>query len=586
MKKDKTNKNLKKSDGAIKPKWKLWMTIVCVILGVGLIAGVTILGVILARGGTDERPVVPQSIEITYQEDLYNVDNAQLEVTDNFTLTITSPTEGVNRLQVELSLSVPEGQTLRTVDGVQYVSNSIITVPQFVNINEPFTVTLDKRRLQDDEGNFIYDENNDIVNWIRGGIASITARSTQNNEANPVSLSVAVDVPVYSTQTVVVNSNGEQTDQIILEEQFTLQTKFLPSESQYMFSDNQRYSGDLTNENIRYKRSFYQAPNSEGAITPHYDDNGYDMYFQAGEVTTNAITITGYTFRNAYDQIAAEENYADVTGENFYQRMLRTLAENNTGVLSSEVISLGEASIGSFNVTNQTLSMNSSAPIRLYLNNPEISDARYLGVSIRSTSGQLIDYMLKNIAISFEFNGEDPTEEGEGQLLQISGGDAVVIDGKTYYMPFSDVQDRNYSYWDITALDYLQRGEYITINVVLLIEREDESFEIFENSTGDVVYQVRLTISQHIEQAVSWADGTEIDFYDFVDGLNSGIDLNSNGIYDTILKGNTFVEKFGVYYQEELTTIDADTDISDQYEDTKTPDADKTKKRVISYYQQ
>ena len=75
--------------------------------------------------------------------------------------------------------------------------------------------------------------------------------------------------------------------------------------------------------------------------------------------------------------------------------------------------------------------MNSSAPIRLYLNNPEISDARYLGVSIRSTSGQLVDYMLKNIAINFEFNGEDPTEEGEGQLLQISGGDAVVIDGKT-----------------------------------------------------------------------------------------------------------------------------------------------------------
>ena len=302
MKKDKTNKNLKKSDGAIKPKWKLWMTIVCVILGVGLIAGVTILGVILARGGTDERPVVPQSIEITYQEDLYNVDNAQLEVTDNFTLTITSPTEGVNRLQVELSLSVPEGQTLRysTVDGVQYVSNSIITVPQFVNINEPFTVTLDTRVLQDDEGNIIYDENNNRVNWIRGGIASITARSTQNNEADPVSLSVAVDVPVYSTQTVVINSNGEQTDQIILDEQFTLQTKFLPSESQYMFSDNQRYSGDLTNENIRYKRSFYQALYSEGAITPHYDDNGYDMYFQAGEVTTNAITITGYTFRNAY----------------------------------------------------------------------------------------------------------------------------------------------------------------------------------------------------------------------------------------------------------------------------------------------
>ena len=563
MKKDKTNKNLKKSDGAIKPKWKLWMTIVCVILGVGLIAGVTILGVILARGGTDERPVVPQSIEITYQEDLYNADNAQLEVTDNFTLTITSPTEGVNRLQVELSLSVPEGQTLRysTVDGVQYVSNSIITVPQFVNINEPFTVTLDKRVLQDDAGNIIYDENNNRVNWIRGGIASITARSTQNNEADPVSLSVAVDVPVYSTQTVVINSNGEQTDQIILDEQFTLQTKFFPSESQYMFSDNQRYSGDLSNENIRYKRSFYQAPNSGNAITPNYDPNGYDMYFQAGEVTTNAITITGYTFRNAYDQIAAEEKLADTTGPQFYQEMLRTLAENNTSVLSSEVISLGEASIGSFNVTNQTLSMNSSAPIRLYLNNPEISDARYLGVSIRSTSGQLIDYMLKNIAINFEFNGEDPTQEGEGQLLQISGGDAVVIDGKTYYMPFSDVQDRNYSYWDITALDYLQEGENITINVVLLIEREDESFEIFENSTGDVVYQVRLTISQHIEQSVSWADGTEIDvvldYYDNGQIIPENINLSNktsvpeSNIYQDII----FFAYFGDGEVEELTQV-------------------------------
>lgn len=79
------------------------------------------------------------------------------------------------------------------------------------------------------------------------------------------------------------------------------------------------------------------------------------------------------------------------------------------------------------------------------------------------------------------------------------------------------------------------------------------------------------------------------EFNNFVNSLNSGINLNSGGIYDTILKGNTFEEKFGVYYQEEVDTTDPDTDgtdISDQYEDTEAPDADKIKKRVISYYQQ
>lgn len=69
---------------------------------------------------------------------------------------------------------------------------------------------------------------------------------------------------------------------------------------------------------------------------------------------------------------------------------------------------------------------------------------------------------------------------------------------------------------------------------------------------------------------------------------NSGIRLNSQGIYDTILKGNTFEEKYGVYYQDDLLpeNYDPNTDISDQYDDSETPDANKTKKRVISYVQE
>ena len=82
-------------------------------------------------------------------------------------------------------------------------------------------------------------------------------------------------------------------------------------------------------------------------------------------------------------------------------------------------------------------------------------------------------------------------------------------------------------------------------------------------------------------------DGTDIDFYEFIEELrknNSGISLNTNGIYDTI-KENKFVEKFGVYYQEDLKNED-DNNSGEDTENIKTPDVNKTKKRVISYYKQ
>ena len=87
------------------------------------------------------------------------------------------------------------------------------------------------------------------------------------------------------------------------------------------------------------------------------------------------------------------------------------------------------------------------------------------------------------------------------------------------------------------------------------------------------------------------ADGTPISWSNFTSELamnNSRITLNSQGIYDTILEGNTFEERFGVYYQEDLLpeNYDPDTDIGDEYDTEETPDANKTKKRVISYYMQ
>ena len=94
-----------------------------------------------------------------------------------------------------------------------------------------------------------------------------------------------------------------------------------------------------------------------------------------------------------------------------------------------------------------------------------------------------------------------------------------------------------------------------------------------------------LLYGMNVDRRLSEA---EMDFRTFQEELstnNSGIVLNKQGIYDTIIKGNTFVEKYGVYYQDDLLpeNYDPNTDISDQYDDSETPDANKTKKRVISY---
>lgn len=56
---------------------------------------------------------------------------------------------------------------------------------------------------------------------------------------------------------------------------------------------------------------------------------------------------------------------------------------------------------------------------------------------------------------------------------------------------------------------------------------------------------------------------------------NLGIRLNTNGIYG-IIKENRFKESLGVYYQEEVSTGEANNN-----EDV--PEANKTKKRVITY---
>ena len=87
-------------------------------------------------------------------------------------------------------------------------------------------------------------------------------------------------------------------------------------------------------------------------------------------------------------------------------------------------------------------------------------------------------------------------------------------------------------------------------------------------------------------------DGNSMTYSEFINELslnNSRLTfLYSEGIYDTILGGNTFEEKYGVYYQDDITiTNDPSGSLDpDDFDESSTPDTNKTKKRVISYCKQ
>lgn len=85
------------------------------------------------------------------------------------------------------------------------------------------------------------------------------------------------------------------------------------------------------------------------------------------------------------------------------------------------------------------------------------------------------------------------------------------------------------------------------------------------------------------------ANGNSYSYNEFVNSLKQNYNgyfefLRDDGIYDTIVEG-TFVEQYGVFYLEDLenNSNSGGQNLDDDFEDAETPEADKIKKRVITY---
>lgn len=510
-------------------KWAIWKTLLIVISSVILVSGMTVLGVYLA-GGFKTKVVNPDSISFVLDEKLYNSQNNQFEVTSDFTLTIeatTSSSDPITNNKVELSLDNGITYNAQEIDengiakDVARVRNDVLSVPQIVTIGEPFKVTLAKPYLRDGEGNLFRDENGFLVNWITGGIATITATS-QNRFISPVSVRVAVDTPVYSIQTKAVDFAGKELDSITLNENFTLKTTFFPESSAYLFNDqaNQAIS------QVRERRVFFESTTNN--IVPHFDENN-ERYFTAADSPSDNNVVMAYVFESArnqidrYQQILMENNQDEQTA---YNQVVLFLKGTGSGSKSYALeLSIVKALIKNFNVSKfgQTMEMTVGRNFMLTMQSTPYADD-FIGAQVISTNNEELLSMLKNVAICFEYTeNEGRTWIDASNRLNIAGGAEVDFedkDGRKFYFANSTSPNTQYAFWRLSSS--IEDSQQFRMTIVLFIEGEN-GYEIFKDSSANenIEYIINLNAVVQKDEPVSWANTDDINITLDYDGDNT-----------------------------------------------------------------
>lgn len=538
-----------------KGKWAIWKTIVVVISAVILIAGATVGGVYLT-GGFDERHINPESIAFVLDENLYNSEHEQFEVTGDFSLTISTPTEDVTHKDVNLSF--PSGVSVQHDFIAKTLSDGIITVPETVQIGTPFTVKLNKKLTQM--------SGEQIVEWVTGGISKLRAASTANDQISAIETQIAVDVPVHSIQVELFDAVSNSINEITSGESFTAQTHFFPVGSNYFYSDDK----NAAVEEKREKLAYYTVIGA-GNIEFVYSDDG--VSFEAGERLrdNNTSSIVGYTFRSADKQTEVLNNFSQYSGSELYSTVLSYLANNDetvcvTNASSPTEIEVVEATIGYFRVEQAGFVFNliNNAPYRITMNHDELAD-NYLGATIGgTTTGSILKSMLKNIAIAFEEEiAADTWRPITTDKLAVNGRGSVEIDGVTYYLPNTQVSDLDSAYFDLTAKQTLN----LRMTVVLLqTENIDEAgYTVYSVYQPDkATYRISVKSQERQEGEISWSkedpinitlgyNGSEIDPKTFIFGEGE----NAQGVVpaSNLYQSKVYFAYFGTNDEEAATTI-------------------------------
>ena len=168
----------------------------------------------------------------------------------------------------------------------------------------------------------------------------------------------------------------------------------------------------------------------------------------------------------------------------------------------------------------------------------------------------------------------------------------------TQYMENTGKKTREVSLETIIPTLYRAYKENFTIyfyrsdgTPLVLYKYNDEEIN-YINSGGEAWALANDTEKDYFIMALLYVTNTQSEqgLKDFVNNLKDrGItlfrDLNPNSLYDTI-KEEKFQEEYGIYYQEDVVSGEADYSTDEEDSTSSVPDANKTKKRVITYIMQ
>lgn len=465
-------------------KWAVWKTVVVTIFAVIFIAGATVGGILLSNG-MGGQTIMPEDITFVLDENLYNSDTSQFEVTDNFKLTITSSTTNVTETQVRLSFT---GTTPPpSADGT--ITDGIITVPEYVYINQPFDVILNRSVLIKN-GVQVIDNNGAPVTSPNGGISHLRARSA-NIQKLPENIDIAVDVPVHSIDVEICDMEGNVVSKVTEGDNFYARANFFPMASRYLYSDESR------------EKLTYFEPVGSTEVNFQYDET-FGGYFVAGNAR-EGNQIIGYTFKNANTQEQILEEYSqNASGKELYDTVLSYLSSSSDKSVSNKAnpanVDITVATISSFEVIKAGRYLQDMTAMKRYtLTVQEGSQANdFLGVKIGS-NGQSTS-LLKNVALMFEYKVQDSYRIAHSEIISVRGGNSVVVDVDTYYLP-SPVGNPNWTFYTTGAYNF-------RITVVLL-ERDGDGYKLYSENEQPIKATVYLDSKTQQEQDVRWKNAEE-----------------------------------------------------------------------------
>ena len=529
----------------------VWKTIILVISALIGVAGVTVLSLYL-MGELSEEKVEPQDIlfekVLADGDGFYNESLSQFEVASDFKLTISTTTENVTEKKVALSLIGASSKA----DEDGYISDGVIRVKQVVEIGKPFDVYLEPT----------YNQTLD-TNWIMGGQSLITATSS-NVLADPQSIQIAVDCLVEDIDVCISGTDDfSETQSVVVGEVFSIDTKFSPTNSGYLYSDSSRS-----------KEIFVDTTKS--FISYDLDTDKFTANTRSGN---EFDTITVYTFSNSYYQQKVLDSLSYITDrEDLTFEVLKYFKEHPETCISKSInVKVKDVEVGivDMNANNQTFSMSFDKYYTITANSA--SGNNTLGLSIKkdqlSTS---LNNLFANVGIKLpvsDSNFANLSFEGGkiARIIEYSNGSVEIdkisyVSGMQFPVEDADAQIKEISYYLLPNTTPKSAGDYywkfwvssennadlsFDLNVNFFYEDENSNtitFFDYKNSGTNDELSFKLEVNaqnQGIEEKVGWTNQAGIplviNFEESGDPISATFDLSkeitsipSTNLYQTV----------------------------------------------------